>query len=444
MQKTNKFFAHCVYCRKVHRDSATRGERRMMSAHLSNCTEAPEEARSEGLAISKELKMRRSLHNIGKKTRPSSMTAGPIGGVGVSPVPSVASVGKRTRRSQSSLHPAVGSPTGAGSTQEAMVAAAAAAAAATSAHAPPDPGGPVAGQYFDPGIGPPMLATEMSRSELPRSGNITTNDNVRIYYEDFGTGHPLILIHGLSGSCKYFDSNFRDLATSFRVIRFDLRGHGDSEKPQYGFHVHRMAADLHDILDHFSFDKVALLGCSLGCAVIWAFVELYGPSQISAAMFVDQSPFQMAPPDGSWRLGSKSIFSEGSLAHVVADLTKDPRAFHEKTVRACFTRSPTNMQTSMYVNESLKSNVWFTSRLLINHCYMDWRTVLPLVSCPALVIAGKKSKVFPWEGVAYAAENMPHAKLIPFEEGSHWLYIEEAVRFNSTVAAFLQSIVSGA
>lgn len=472
MQKTNKFYAHCIYCRKVNRDSATRGERRMMSAHLSTCAEAPEEARAEALAISKELKIRRSITGLGRKARAAAAAAAAAGATTGSSIAS--GVGKRPRRSAPNIHAAqIGTAAAAAAAAAAagpnptdpMAAAAAAAAAAASppphGHGggptgtgapppqppqpppppppppPPDSGG--GGGYFEPGLATPMNIP----ADVVRNGTVTTSDNVRLYYEDCGSGHPLILIHGLSASCKYFDANFRDLAASFRVIRFDLRGHGDSEKPQYGFHVHRLAADLHDLMENFSFERVALLGCSLGCAVIWAFVELYGVTQISAAMFVDQSPYQMASPDGLWRFGSKTVFSEGSLAHVCAELTRNPRAFHEESVRAGFTRTPSTMEMSTFVNESLKSAVWFTAKLMANHSCMDWRAVLPLVSCPALVIAGKKSKAFPWEGVAYAAENMPHAKLIPFEEGSHWLYIEESVRFNSTVAAFLQSIVSG-
>lgn len=439
MQKTNKFFAHCIYCRKVNRDSATRGERRMMSAHLSTCSEAPEEARAEGLAISKELKLRRSVSGLGRKNRLGSTgPGGPIGGVGGVNM----AVVKRERKSVPSLHAAAVGHRGSVSSQDAMVAAAAAAAAATSGHGNPpqtESTAGASGTFFDP----PIAQTLSLSPQGFQSGSITTIDNVRIYYEDAGTGHPLILIHGLSGSCKYFDANFRELSRLFRVIRYDLRGHGDSSKPQYGFHVHRLAADLRELIEHFSFERVALLGCSLGCAIIWAFVELYGVGQISAAMFVDQSPYQMASPDGVWKLGSKTIFSEGSLQHVLSALSKNPRAFHEESVRAGFTRTPTTMELTTYVNESMKSAVYFTTRLMASHSCMDWRAVLPLVSCPALVIAGKKSKVFPWEGVAYAAQNMPHARLIPFEEGSHWLYIEEAVRFNSTVSAFLQSIVSG-
>ena len=400
----------------------------MMSAHLSTCPEAPEEARAQGLAISKELKMRRSILNIGRRRASAASSSA---GIGVAPG---ALTKQRTRQRPVSMHahPQIAP---AAPQQDAMMAVAV---------QPPDPAAPVPQPYFpDHTLAPQILAPDMPRPDLPRSGHVVTSDNVRLYFEDFGQGHPLILIHGLSGSCKFFDQNFRELATSFRVIRFDMRGHGDSDKPQYGYHVHRLAVDLRDMLDHFSFDKVALLGCSLGCAVIWAFVELYGPSQISAAMFVDQSPYQMASTDGTWHLGSKVVFSEGSLEHVRAEMTSDPRTYHQKNVLNCFTRQPTETEVSLYVNESLKSSSWFSSKLLTNHSYMDWRNVLPLVSCPALVIAGKKSKVFPWEGVAYAANNMPHAKLIPFEDGSHWLYIEEANRFNQTVAAFLQSIVSG-
>lgn len=429
MQKTNKFFAHCIYCRKVNKDSATRGERRMMSNHLSNCPEAPPEARAEAQSIAKELKIRRSLLSLGKKSK-SGMGGGPHGGVGV------ATGGKRPRRPSM---PMVG-PSGAQGPQDPMVAAAAAAAAASPAHPQADPAAPGGPSYFDPSLGGPISLG----GELTRTGNVTTSDNVRLYYEESGNGHPLILIHDFAGSCKYFEANFRDLAAHFRVIRYDLRGHGDSEKPRYGFHLHRLAADLHDIVVHFSLDRVAFLGGGLGCSVMWAYVELYGQSQISALLFVDQSPYQMASADGKWSLGSRRMFSEGSLAHMAAELKNNPRAFHEDNVRLCFTRTPTNVETSMYVNESLKASPDFLVKLMADHCHTDWRSVLPLVNCPALVIVGKKSKVFPWQGVAFAAEHMPHAKLLPFEDGSHYLYIEEAMRFNSTVTAFLQSIVAGA
>jgi non-heme chloroperoxidase len=95
------------------------------------------------------------------------------------------------------------------------------------------------------------------------------------------------------------------------------------------------------------------------------------------------------------------------------------------------------------VGEGLKAEGWFLGKLMEDHTHSDWRATLPLVKCPSLVIGGKLSKVFPWEGVSFAAEVMPNAKFILFETGSHWLYFEEPERFNSTVVAFLQSILPG-
>eukprot|EP00737_Agarophyton_chilense_P004669 gb/GEZJ01006077.1/.p1 GENE.gb/GEZJ01006077.1/~~gb/GEZJ01006077.1/.p1 ORF type:complete len:301 (-),score=39.50 gb/GEZJ01006077.1/:195-1061(-) len=279
--------------------------------------------------------------------------------------------------------------------------------------------------------------------DVRRQGHLRTNDNVRLYYEECGNGHPLILIHALAASSKFFDANFADLGSRFRVVRYDQRGHGESDKPRIGFHVHRLAADLRDVMVHFHFDKVALLGCALGCAVIWAFVELYGPGRISAAMFVDQPPFPLHAVDGSWLCGSKLTFSEASVAHCMAQLNANPRAFYEHCARLGFTRDPSQMELALCIDEGLRCNAWFLGKLLCNVAFSDWRAVLRFVTCPALVISGKKSKLSDWEGMVVAAETMPHARLIGFEEGGHLLYIEEALRFNNTVAAFLQSIVSG-
>lgn len=288
--------------------------------------------------------------------------------------------------------------------------------------------------FYDP--------TQVEEASQINGSMFLTNDGVRLYYEQKGSGLALILIHGWSGSSRYFVRNFDALATSFRVIRYDLRGHGRSEKPGQGFHISRFAVDLLNLMDHLQLSQVALLGCSLGCAVIWSFVELFGPQRISAALFVDQSPWQLYSSDGSWRLGSQSVFSAASLAHLSACLEQNPRGCHIGTVKACLTRAATPEEENFFVNESLKAQGWFLAKLMADHANSDWRATLPLVTCPALVIAGKCSKVFPSEGVAYAADIMPHAKLISFDQGSHWMYYEEADRFNSVVTAFLQSIVT--
>lgn len=387
MQKTNKFEANCIFCERAGVLTRVRGEKRMMSGHLRNCPNAPPAAKSEGEAVAIDLKNRRSSASRGR----------------ASPTPGVHAPMRKKSKSRVPI----------------LAGATAAAAAAG--------GGSSGGE-------------NASYFKQEQSAGFVTNDGVRIFYEERGVGHPLILIHGWSGTSKYFVRNFETLSKYFRVIQFDLRGHGESDKPSWGFHVHRLAADLQNLMDHLQLSSVALLGCSLGCAVIWAYVELFGVHRISAAMFVDQSPWQMVAPDGSWQYGSSGAFSEGAIAHLAAKLEENARGCHVKNVQRCLNHEPTAHETDFFVTESMKSQPWFLSKLMADHSSIDWRSVLALVTCPALVIVGKRSKVFPWQGVAFAAEKMPNARLIAFDEGSHWLFYEEADRFNSVVTAFLQKL----
>ena len=93
--------------------------------------------------------------------------------------------------------------------------------------------------------------------------DLTTSDGVSIHYEEYGAGSPLVLVHGWSGSHRYFQLNTPVLAKTFRVIVFDQRFHGESGKPLHGFHVARLAADLYELLSALQLKHCTLLGSSM-------------------------------------------------------------------------------------------------------------------------------------------------------------------------------------
>ena len=76
-----------------------------------------------------------------------------------------------------------------------------------------------------------------------------TNDNVKIYYEVKSNGKPLILIHGYSGNRHFFRKQTPVLVHKYKVIYYDLRGHGDSDKPEHGLYIERFAQDLKELID---------------------------------------------------------------------------------------------------------------------------------------------------------------------------------------------------
>ena len=118
---------------------------------------------------------------------------------------------------------------------------------------------------------------------------VTTADGVALSYSSAGTTGPaVVLVHGWSASRQYFTLNVDALAKRCRVYAYDQRFHGESDKPAWGFSVARLAADLKAFIDALGLEQPVVVGTSLGCAVIWAYVELYGDDRLGKLVFVDQ------------------------------------------------------------------------------------------------------------------------------------------------------------
>src|ERR1700687_3220164 len=93
-----------------------------------------------------------------------------------------------------------------------------------------------------------------------------TNDGVRLHYLEAGAGKPLVLLHGISQTAEQFKFQIEGLADRYRVIALDLRGHGESEKPNFGLKIHRLAQDLREALVAANVSDVTLFGPLVGCS----------------------------------------------------------------------------------------------------------------------------------------------------------------------------------
>lgn len=116
------------------------------------------------------------------------------------------------------------------------------------------------------------------------------SDGILIHYEVFGEGRPILLIHGFASNIQvnWVQTGWVETLTKagYRVIAFDNRGHGQSQKlydPKLYF-AHEMARDAARLLDHLEFDRVPVLGFSMG-ARIAAFLALQNPERVSCAVF---------------------------------------------------------------------------------------------------------------------------------------------------------------
>src|SRR4026207_436613 len=108
--------------------------------------------------------------------------------------------------------------------------------------------------------------------------------SIDLYYEDHGSGSPVVLIHGwpLSGA-SWEKQTAALLAAGHRVITYDRRGFGRSSKPGVGYNYDTFAADLDKLLRKLNLKKVALVGFSMGSGEVTRYLRKYGSQRGSNA-----------------------------------------------------------------------------------------------------------------------------------------------------------------
>jgi pimeloyl-ACP methyl ester carboxylesterase len=120
--------------------------------------------------------------------------------------------------------------------------------------------------------------------------------SVRLNYVQLGTGHDLVLIHGLGTNLSFwYFGAARLLAAKRNLLMYDLRGHGRSSMPQEGYGLPRMARDLLDLLDFLAIERIDLVGHSFGGRVALVFAALY-PERVRSIVIADTQIRALQPP----------------------------------------------------------------------------------------------------------------------------------------------------
>ena len=114
--------------------------------------------------------------------------------------------------------------------------------------------------------------------------DFATINGTRLYFEIAGSGQPLVLLHGFTLDTRMWDDQFEPLTREFQVIRYDMRGFGQSGPPASERYAH--ADDLRDLLDHLRVDKAHLVGLSKGGAIALDFTLAY-PRRVNKLVLID-------------------------------------------------------------------------------------------------------------------------------------------------------------
>lgn len=267
-----------------------------------------------------------------------------------------------------------------------------------------------------------------------------TRDGAKIYFEEQGTGQPLVLIHGWTCSTVFWQRNAPELAKNFRVVTMDLRGHGNSAKILHGHTVAQYARDVGELLEHLDLQDTTLVGWSLAGPVVLSYWQQFAHhNRLRAIGLVDITTAPFSPSD--WNCHSLKNHNLPAMHATFASFLGNPTAFAAAFAHRMFKNErASESDVQWIVGELAKTPPWIAIAVYSDYLLSDTTHILPTVSVPVIVFAGN-SGVFK-TGIdqgRYLAGLAPKSRLIPFEEAGHMLFYEQPEKFNAALASFVQS-----
>jgi non-heme chloroperoxidase len=287
--------------------------------------------------------------------------------------------------------------------------------------------------------------TTVEQDRLTRTGRMQAHTvrgggGLRLHVREWGKpdGPPILFIHGWSQNHLCWMKQCQSpLADEFRLVAFDLRGHGMSEaplEPEHYIDGRLWADDLAAVIDQLRLDRLVLVGWSYGPFVIGDYLRAHGQERIAAINFVE----------GAVRLGEAAfgtLIGPGFLDHFAGATADDlptniwaMRSF----VRACVVKpvSDDDLQTAMCWNVVVPAAI--RANLVARD--IDCDDVLRALEVPLLVTQGRADSVVLPAMAEHVLTTCPTAEASWYEGVGHMPHLEEPERFNRELATLARRV----
>lgn len=264
-----------------------------------------------------------------------------------------------------------------------------------------------------------------------------TKDNINIYYEVKGEGKPIVFIHGFGESQDSFRIQKRALSKKYKVVTYDIRGHGLSDKVDYGLNMERFALDLKELIEYLELKDIVLVGWSMGAYVIFEYINLFGEDNLSKICIIDKGPKTLN--DHSWDLGLYN--GEYTMEDGLKDLELIKNNFMEFGRKFIKRMTPyfDEKQIEIGLNRIMKNEPAILYKIWEDMIQRDYRPSLEKITIPALIVFGGKSTFYSIEAGEYLKDNIKDSKLVIFHDCTHLLVLENPIKFNRVLEEFINN-----
>ncbi|MET7455052.1 alpha/beta hydrolase [Streptomyces sp. NPDC005574] len=224
---------------------------------------------------------------------------------------------------------------------------------------------------------------------------------IDIYYEDHGSGQPVVLVHGYPLNGHSWEKQERELLNAgFRVITYDRRGFGNSSQPTIGYDYDTFAADLNALLDQLALPDVILCGFSMGTGEVTRYLGTYGSGRVSKAVLMGAIPPFLLKTDDNPEGVDRSVF-DGIKEAVVKDRPAYFKDFLDNFYNVDTYRG-TRISDQAW-NNSFNTAVAASAHAAyacVDTWLTDFRQDLPKIDVPTLLIHGDADRILPYESTA--------------------------------------------
>lgn len=261
-----------------------------------------------------------------------------------------------------------------------------------------------------------------------------TANGIEFYYEIHGDGEPVVLLEGLGYSSWMWYKQVDELKKHFKVIIFDNRGVGQTDKPDTEYSIELFADDTAEVLSALNIDRSHVLGVSMGGFIAQEFALKY-PKMVNKLLLCSTSfggPHSIPIPQETLAIMLKGGGTYNSIAEIKqaisTALAEESLDQHQDILDKIMEEKMNNPQPKYAYQRQLMAGVSFNAEERVQQ-----------IKAETLILAGKGDRVVPYKNSELLASKLQNSRVELIENGGHVFFMEQTEATNRTIIEFLLS-----
>ena len=262
---------------------------------------------------------------------------------------------------------------------------------------------------------------------------VRVSPDLELYYEEAGTGMPLVFIPGWAGTTEFYVHQVPYFAQQYRALTYDPRSQGRSSKTLENNHYTQHGKDLKAFMDALGLQDVVLVSLSAGCYDVYAYFRAFGTDNVKASVFIDEPPRPVAAQDGDWSAAADM----SQVAGVINAVVYDVRGFIRNLIPPMMKREMRADELAWALDQLTKTPNYAAALTIADFFFSDYTAEAKMIDgeIPVLNVVNEDGAE---AAKAWLEKNAPHSEVSVL--GKHLMLLEFPDQFNAAVEAFLEKL----